>query len=480
VLGTVQLAGDLSILRALNPVYAYNFLFHYPGGFILLGAVFLATTGAEAMYSDLGHCGLKNIRITWIFVKTCLLLNYFGQGAWILQHSDDVGGSLNPFYAIMPAWFLLPGIILATAAAIIASQALISGSYTLISEAISLNFWPKIKINYPTKIKGQMYISSINWILYFCCVFVVLFFQKSSNMEAAYGLTITITMLMTTSLLSIYMYQKRIPVYMIVLILGLYLTIEGAFLVANLNKFLHGGWFTFFLSGLIFTIMYVWYRGRRIKNSFSEFVKIENYFEVITALRDDPSVPKFATNLVYLTKANKISDIESKVIYSILNKRPKRADTYWLLHVDILDAPHLLDYTITHILPGTIIKVDFRIGFKVQPRLNLFFRQVIEEMDRNREINLLSNYPSLRKHLISADFQFVVIDRIQNYDFDFPPVDQFIMDLYSIIKRFGISDIRALGLDTSSVTIETVPLSLDRGSQVTWSRNGLHAAPSKS
>ncbi len=462
LLGFSQLLTNPSILKALDPRYAYIFVTQAPHGFILLGAVFLCTTGADALYSDLGHCGVKNIRVSWIYVKICLLLNYFGQGAWILKNSDVVNEWTNPFFAIMPHWFLITGIIISAAAAIIGSQAMISGSYTLISEAISLNFWPKIKINYPTNIKGQMYISSINWILYFCCLFVVIFFQRSSNMEAAYGLTITITMLMTTSLLSIYLYYKKYPVYIILLFLFVYLTIEGTFLIANLNKFLSGGWFTLMLGGSLFIIMYVWFNGRRIKNSFIEFVKIENYYEILKELSADTSIPKYATNLVFLTKANKVTDIESKIIYSILNKQPKRADTYWLLHVDILDEPHVLEYKVTKLIPGILNKIDFKIGFKVQPRVNLFFRQVLEEMNRNKEVDLESHYDSLRKYHILSDFRFVVIDRIQNYDFDFPPREQFIMDLYAFFKNFGITEVRALGLDTSNVTVETVPLYIDK------------------
>jgi KUP system potassium uptake protein len=424
------------------------------------------------LYSDLGHCGLKNIRITWVYVKSALLLNYLGQGAWVLNHTDKVYEWTNPFFSIMPSWFLVTGIIVATLAAIIASQALISGSYTLISEAISLNFWPKIKINYPTNIKGQMYISSINWLLYACCFFVVLYFQRSSNMEAAYGLSITVTMLMTTILLSTYLYYRKVPVYVIFLLLCVYLTIEGSFLVANLNKFVHGGWFTVLLGGFLFVIMYVWFSGRKIKNSFIEFIKIENYYDVITAVSKDESIPKYATNLVFLTKANKSTDIESKVIYSILSKQPKRADVYWLLHVDILDEPHVLEYRVTHLIPDILFKIDFKIGFKVQPRINLFFRQVIEEMSRNNEINLISRYDSLRKFDIPSDFRFVLIDRIQNYDFDFPPKEQFIMDLYNILKRFGITEVRSLGLDTSTVTIETVPLFIDKEAPQLLTRNG--------
>jgi KUP system potassium uptake protein len=470
-LGISQILNHPAIIKAVDPRYAYYLLVQYPHGFILLGAVFLCTTGAEALYSDLGHCGLKNIRITWVYVKTALILNYLGQGAWILNNSDKMYDSTNPFFSIMPGWFLMTGIIISTLAAIIASQALISGSYTLISEAISLNFWPKIKINYPTAIKGQMYISSINWMLYFSCIFVILFFQQSSNMEAAYGLSITITMLMTTVLLSIYLFYRKVPLYIIVPFLMVYFTIEGSFLIANLNKFIHGGWFTILVGGVLFTVMWVWFHGRKIKNSFIEFIKIENYFEVIKDLNKDTSIPKYATNLVFLTKANRSLEVESKIIYSMLNKQPKRADVYWLLHVDILDEPHVLEYRITHLIQDVLIKVDFKIGFKVQPRVNLFFRQVIEEMSKNNEIDLLSRYESLRAFNVMSDFRFVIIDRIQNYDFDFPPREQFVMDLYSVFKRFGISEVRSLGLDTSNVTVETVPLLIDKEFPLLLTRN---------
>lgn len=471
VLGLKEIIHYPMIIKAIDPQYAFEFLTKTPQGFLLMGAVFLCTTGAEALYSDLGHCGISNIRISWIFVKTALLLNYFGQGAWAIMNPDSIYEWTNPFFSLMPSWFLIPGIAIATIAAIVASQALISGSFTLISEAISLNFWPKIKINYPTTIKGQMYISSINWILYFSCLFVVLFFRKSSNMEAAYGLSITITMLMTTSLLSIYLYLKKTPHYVIGVFLLVYLTIEGSFLIANLNKFMHGGWFTILIGGILFMIMYVWYHGRKIKNSFIEFVKLEQYYDVISDLSRDDTVPKYATNLVFLTKANKSTDIESKIIYSIISKQPKRADTYWLLHVDILDEPHVLEYKIIRLIPGILIKVDFKIGFKVQPRINLFFRQVVDDLARNKEIDLISHYRSLRKHSISSDFRFVLIDRIQNYDFDFPPREQFVMDLYSIIKNFGISEVRAMGLDTSNVVVETVPLYIDREAPSLLSRD---------
>lgn len=472
VLGISQILIYPSIFKAFNPLYAYEFLTENPNGFVLLGAVFLCTTGAEALYSDLGHCGIKNIRVTWFFVKTALILNYLGQGAWILSSNEALVRTTNPFFAIMPSWFLIIGIIISTSAAIIASQALISGSFTLISEAISLNFWPKIKINYPTDIKGQMYISSINWMLYFGCLFVIFYFKgESSNMEAAYGLAITITMLMTTLLLSVFLHYHHIPKYLIALFLMVYISIEGSFLVANLSKLFHGGWVSLFIASILFVVMYIWFHGRRIKNSFIEFVHINKHLEVLKSLHSDESIPKIATNLVYITRADKKSEIESKILYSIFNKQPKRADVYWLVHVSIVDEPFETSYTVNQLVSKILYRVDLNIGFKVQPRVNLFFRQVIQEMAKNNEIDISSHYHSLRQYNIMADFKFVIIDRIQNYDFDFAPSKQFVMDLYSFLKKFGISEVRALGLDTSNIVVEQVPLIINNEQKTDLVRN---------
>jgi KUP system potassium uptake protein len=461
ILGFSELIGYPTIINAFNPYYAIVLLTEYPGGFILLGAVFLCTTGAEALYSDLGHCGFANIRISWIYVKICLILNYLGQGAWILSNPEIIRVGTNPFYGVMPGWFIIPGVLIATTAAIIASQALISGSYTIISEAIQFNFWPKLRISHPTNIKGQMYISSVNWSLYFACVFVILFFKKSSNMGAAYGLSITLAMLMTTTLLVYYLSYIKLKTFYIYLFVLIYFSIEGSFLIANLYKFIHGGWVTIMIAGIIFIIMYVWFTGRKIKRRFFQFVALEKYFPIITDLRNDETIPKFATHLVYLTRAKSKNEIESKILYSIIDKTPKRADCYWFLHLDILDVPNTMEYKVETLIPDILIKVNFRLGFKVQPRINLYFRQVIEEMVNNNEIDLLSRYKSLRKYNIASDFQFVLIDRIQNYDFDFSPFEQFIMNLYMIIRKIGIGEVRTYGLDTSNILVEKVPLLLD-------------------
>ncbi len=457
-LGFMHIVQYPAVFKALNPVYGIRLLVDYPGGFVLLGAVFLCTTGAEALYSDLGHVGFMNVRISWIFVKASLILNYMGQGAWVLHESGGNLSDINPFYAVMPDWFLVTGTVISAAAAIIASQALITGSYTIISEAISLNFWPRVKIKYPTVIKGQMYIPSVNWFLFLACCFVVLYFQESSNMEAAYGLAITLTMIMTSLLMIFYLQKIKRPMFMVVGFVVVYFIIEGTFLIANLQKFSHGGWFTLVLAGVLFFIMYVWYRGRIIKKRFLIFRKISEYEPLLIDLKNDSSIPKYATNLVYMTRANLRSDAEAKIFYSILFRQPKRADHYWLLHLNIVEEPNRLEYKVEKIIPGVLTKVDFHVGFKIQPRMNLYFRQVIDDMVSKGEFEPCSSYKSLKKHQIPGDFRFVLIDRIQNYDFDFQPFDQFIMNIYNVIKRFGISDVRFLGLDSSNMVVEQVPL----------------------
>jgi KUP system potassium uptake protein len=420
ILGITNLSQDWSIFSAINPIHAVEFLVNYPGGFWLLGAVFLCTTGAEALYSDLGHCGKANIRISWIYVKTCLLLNYFGQGAYLLAHRKNVLLTeankellgINAFYDLMPTWFIIPGVIIATLAAIVASQAMISGSFTLISEATRLNLWPKMKINFPSDAKGQIYIPGMNWFMFFGCVIVVLYFQSSENMEAAYGLAIILTMLMSTILFSNYMVTRRRNRNLVYLFLVVYLIIELAFLVANVVKFPHGGYATFFVAGLMFAIMFVWFKARKIKNRYVEFVRMEDYIHQLQELSNDLSIPKYATHLVYLSSANNPKEIEHKIIYSILNKKPKRADIYWFIHVDVVDEPYKTEYVVETIIPNEIIRIEFRLGFRVEQRINLMFRKVVDEMVANKEVNITSRYTSLQKNKVAGDWQFIVMEKI--------------------------------------------------------------------
>lgn len=457
VLGVRQLVHVPTVFYCLNPWYAINLLVNYPSGFWLLGAVFLCTTGAEALYSDLGHCGKKNIRVSWFFVQACLLLNYFGQGAWMLQ--QDYLHGRNPFYAIMPDWFLLIGIGVATMATIIASQALISGSFTLISEAIRMDLWPRSRIVFPTSIRGQLYVPSVNWLLLGGCIFIVLHFRSSSNMEAAYGLAISLTMLMTTALLSFYLFYiaKWKPVFILVLFVC-YLTIEGSFMAANLIKFEHGGYVTILVGLLLISIMYIWHHARIIKNRLTEFTEIEPWTSFFKELSIDTSIPKYSTHLVYLTNAVSSAKIESKIIYSIFKKSPKRADIYWFVHVFVTDEPYTMKYKVKILIPDDIVRVDFFLGFRIQPRVNLFFRKVVEDMVANKEVNFASRYYSLNKRNVIGDFRFVVLEKHLSYESDLPAFDQLVMDLYFFFKKISLSEQNAFGLDTSSVTIEKVPL----------------------
>ncbi len=469
-LGVSHLGDAPEVLKCFNPYYGYWLLFEYPEGFWLLGAVFLCTTGAEALYSDLGHCGRGNIRVSWVFVKTTLFLNYLGQGAYLLSLKGQPLGNRNPFYDLMPDWFLLPGIAIATMAAIIASQALITGSFTLVSEAIRLNFWPKVRLRYPSLQKGQLYVPSVNWLLWLGCVGVVLYFQESSRMEAAYGLAITLTMLMTTLLMSYYLYAKRFQPWGIILFLILYLGIEGSFLVANLLKFTHGGWVSLIIGGTIVSLMIIWYNSFYIKQQLTEYVKLDRYLDSLKELSRDNSVPKYATHLVFMSNASRISEIESKVMYSIFQKRPKRADVYWFVHVDTTDDPYAMEYKVNVIEPDDVIKVNFYLGFRVEQKINLYLRKVIEEMVKNKEVDITSRYESLGKQNVVGDFRFVVLEKFLSYENELPLFERIIMQAYFFIKQFTTPEDKWFGLDASAVKIEKVPLVIQPAENVMLKR----------
>ena len=462
VLGVYLVAQMPSVIKALNPYYAYRLLSTNPDAFIILGAVFLCTTGAEALYSDLGHCGRSNIQISWVYVKSSLVLNYLGQAVWLLQHNGKIIDldRHNPFYEIMPPWFLLYGIGIATIATIIASQALISGSFTLIAEAVRLNLWPKVRINYPTVQKGQLYVPSVNWLLCAGCVGVVLLFKHSDHMEAAYGLSITVAMLMTTILVSNFLWKNKMPNYVVVTFLVVYLFIEGSFLAGNLVKFVHGGWFTLSVGFVLFTVMWTWHTARKIRNRYVKFINISDYFEIIKELSDDETVPKYASQLVYLTSANFDSEVESKIIYSILQKQPKRADMYWLIHVDVADEPYIKEYEVNFLVPNKLIRVDFKLGFRVEQQISLLFRRVVEDLVKKGEVDITSTYKSLHRHKIVGDFRFIVIEKVLSRSNNLSLFERQMMTLYAVLKMASLSEERGFGLDLSFVTVEKVPLML--------------------
>jgi KUP system potassium uptake protein len=465
VLGTIQILSDFSVFHAINPHYAYELLQIHPEGFFVLGAVFLCTTGAEALYSDMGHCGRKNIRVSWIFVKIMLLLNYFGQGAYLISHEgktlEELGGKgANPFYLVMADWFLPIGIVIATMAAVIASQALISGSFTLINEAMRLNFWPKVKIKYPTEVKGQLYIPSINWLLLLGCIGIVLYFKESSNMEHAYGLAIVLCMIMTTVLLNFYLILKRVKLYLIVPLITLYIAIEFSFLYANVVKFFHGGFVTLIIASGLIGIMATWYLAKQISKNYTKIVKIDDYKKVLSELSVDLSIPKYATHLVYMTNSNRSDEIEEKVMFSILQKRPKRADIYWFIHVNVLNEPYRKEYKVTEIMKDDLFRVDFYLGFREPTKINLMFKEVLKDMVKNGEVDITSRYESLNKNNIIGDFKVVLSEKFLSNDSDLTFFEKVVMNTYFIIKKFSLSEEKGFGLDSSSVKIEQFPLVL--------------------
>jgi KUP system potassium uptake protein len=477
VLGAIQISNDISVFSAINPYYAYELLTLHPEGFFVLGAVFLCTTGAEALYSDMGHCGRKNIRISWIFVKSMLLLNYFGQGAYLINHEGktliDLGGNAgNPFYLIMANWFQPVGIVIATLAAVIASQALISGSFTLINEAMRLNFWPKVKIKYPTELKGQLYIPSINWLLLAGCIGIVLYFKESANMEHAYGLAIILCMIMTTILLNFYLIMKRVKLYFIVPLVTIYLLIEFSFLYANITKFAHGGFVTLIIALGLIGIMATWYLAKQISKNYTKLVKIEDYKKVLAELSVDLSIPKYATHLVYMTNSQRSDEIEEKVMYSILQKRPKRADLYWFIHVNVMSEPYNKEYRVTEIIKDDIYRIDFYLGFREPTKINLMFKQVIKNMVERGEVDITSRYESLNKNHIIGDFKFVLSEKFLSNDSDISFFEKIVMNTYFIMKKLSLSEEKGFGLYSSSVKVEQITMVLHAPENIEITRRG--------
>lgn len=459
VIGLMSLTTDFSVLKAINPIYAYRMLTEYPHGFFLLGAVFLCTTGAEALYSDMGHCGRGNIRISWIFVKICLLLNYAGQTAWLLSHTGKQLEGVTPFYSIVPPVILPLGIFIATSAAIIASQALISGSFTLIGEAIRLNFWSRQRIIYPTDFRGQLYIPQVNWLLMAGCIFIVLYFRESKYMEAAYGLSVTLTMLMTTVLIAVYLRSRRLPLAAVIGVTGLFLTIETAFLIANLEKFPEGGYVSIFVGFVLFAIMWLWFKGRQLRRSLTKMEKTAPFFETLGAISNDTTLPQYATHLVYLTASDSPKRLEQETIRSIIEKTPKRADVYWFLHVKTSNEPFTMKYCVKMLEKDDVYFITFTLGFRIEPRINYFFELALADLEKSKEVTITSRHPALEKFNIEGDIRFVLHSSFLSYENDLPFKQNFIMRAYYFLRRwFSIREDVAYGLDASNVVIENVPI----------------------
>jgi len=458
VVGLNQVMAHPEVLQALNPYYGYELLVRYPHGFWLLGAVFLATTGAEALYSDLGHCGRRSIRISWVFVKICLVMSYLGQAAWLMHQGNPLLDGRNPFFEMMPAWFLLPGIIIATLATIIASQALISGSYTLISEAMNLNFWPRVTVRRPTDMKGQIYIPSVNTILWVGCVTMIIYFKSSTHMEAAYGFSITVAMMMTTILLSYFLiFKLRWNKWLVFAILFVFASIELSFFIANVAK-IKERWMFLFFELFIFLVMYICFYARKVNNKFVKFVDLSKFTSRFMELSQDDSIPKFSTHLIYLTKANSKHEIEERIINSVFARKPKRADVYWFVHIHRTENPYSLTYDVTELIDDKVIKINIHVGFRIPPRTELYFKKIVRDLVANKELNLHIRPDGSTKYNAEPDFKFVIQERFLSVDNDFPIREGLLLRAYFFLNRLGQSDENAFGLDKSDIQVEQIPL----------------------
>jgi KUP system potassium uptake protein len=458
VIGFMALTHNFSVLKALNPWYTFRFLSESRENFWLLGSVFLCSTGAEALYSDMGHCGRNNIRASWLYVKIMLILSYAGQTAWLMQHTGERLTNISPFYATVPHAVYWPALAIATLATIIASQALISGCFTLINEAIRLEIWPRLMVAFPGRIKGQIYIPAINWLLMCGCVGMVLHFKESNKMEAAFGLSVTLTMLTTTFLINFYLYSKRVPLYLIFLVTGTFLTIELTFLMANLQKLREGGWITIVIGTCLSTLMIVWWMGRSIKRRITERVNLNDYVPKLVELSEDTQIQKYCDNLVYLTTANSSRAIEKTITQSILSGIPKRADVYWFLHVNITDEPFTLEYACETLDKNEVYFLTFNMGFRIEPRIDYYFRQVLIDLEKSKDFELPACPEMKYQNSRIGDVRFVLMSSFLSYDNELPFVQNLIMKLYFLIKRLSVTEDLNFGLDRSHVVAENYPL----------------------
>ncbi|UQS82393.1 KUP/HAK/KT family potassium transporter [Bombilactobacillus folatiphilus] len=467
--GLYRLAGDWSFLRALNPYYAVKILIspENKNGLFILGSIFLATTGAEALYSDMGHVGRNNIYGSWPYVKICLLINYLGQGVWINQIKDQAGyqkmANMNPFFAMVPEQYRLAMTFLATLAAIIASQALISGSFTLVSEATKLKILPRLRTNYPTNFKGQLYIPTINNIIWIICSFIVLYFQTSAKMSAAYGLEITITMLMTTLLLNAWLSTTHLNRWLSRLIIAFFLALESIFLITNSVKFVHGGYITLGIALLLIVVMIIWRYGALLKNDNTfhrDYVSLLAYKNQLRELSQDESLPIYTTNLVYLTKVKDGYKIKKDILYSILDKRPKRAQVYWFVTVNVTDKPYTTSYSVETYGTDYMVNVQLYLGFRMEQKVNFFLRQIVNEMMIQKELpRQPQRYTTIPDRSV-GDFSFVLIKEVLSPDTQLNSWKKNLIQSRLWLQKYTVTPTTWYGLSYSDVVVEYVPLIL--------------------
>ena len=470
IAGLVMLLQYPAVLKAFNPVYAIEVLFssYNKAGLMILGSVFLATTGAEALYSDMGHVGRENVYFSWPFVKICLVLSYLGQGAWIISNMGNTAlygiSDLNPFFQMLPEPLRPVAVLLSAMAAVIASQALITGSYTLVSEAIQLDLLPHLEIQYPSETKGQLFIPTVNQILWIGCSLVVVYFRSGHRIESAYGLAITLTMLMTTILLFAYLRHVKGKRYLSWIILGVFGCIEMVFFISSLGKFFHGGYFTAGLTLLILVLMIIWYRGTQMEEKFCTRLNMRDHIDTLVQLHNDESIPLMANNLVYLDSIPDAEYIERDVLYSILDKDPKRAKAYWFINVNILTNPYDMSYHVETYGTDCVFRVRLDLGFKCRQQINIYLRQIVADLQKSGELPPQNKKYSIYGQSTVGNFKFCVLQKSVPTKTDLlSPLDEFVLkNKYAVRKMVGGRS-KWFGLDTSTLMVEHVPLIVTPG-----------------
>jgi KUP system potassium uptake protein len=460
-LGLSQIGNNPFVLKAINPYYAYNMVVNTPGGFWVLGAVFLCTTGAEALYSDLGHCGKANIRMSWGFISIILVIHYFGQAAMTLKPGFALEPKQTIFYAMVPKEMVPYVIALATAATIIASQALITGVFTLMNEAVKLKIWTNLKVKYPTDHHGQIYIPSINWFLMIGCLVVIAVFRKAENMEAAYGMAITINMVMSSYLLCYWLffkYPKAKAFYLTIFLI--LVSIESLFLFSNLGKIVHGGWFTLLLSIIFFFFLYIFYMARKLRSRITEYVHMSKVIPLLNAVRNDHGVAYEATNLVYPTRSDKATKLDATVFYSLFRKKPRKANIIWFLHLDIKTEPWGINYSVNEVIDKHCYYVSLQLGFKEEHRIEFMLRKIHQNMIEKGELTGDSIFESVRGKFEETDFKFIILNSRVATDNKLTAFQIITVKVYRFIKKLGLKSSEDFGLDETNVIEEFIPISV--------------------
>ncbi|WP_420868069.1 KUP/HAK/KT family potassium transporter [Bifidobacterium simiarum] len=466
VVGVANLGTDWTVFAALNPWYGIDFLLFDPGnkaGLAVMGTVFLATTGAEALYSDMGHVGRGNIYATWPFIKIALILNYFGQGAWILrnQHNESLYGikSLNPFFQMMTPSLRSVAVVLSVAAGVIASQALITGAFTMVSEATGLNWMPHLQVRYPARTRGQLYIPAVNIVLCAATLSVLAMFKDSEHITAAYGLALTITMITTTILLAAYIWcaWKR-RVFAIVFAI-LFLAIQTLFFIASMSKFLHGGWFTMLLTLAILGIMVTWDQGTKVERSQRRHMWPKEFLPALDALHRDFKIPYYADNLVYLTSDPELRRLDTDIFYSIFANHPKRARAWWAVSVQVTDDPFTREYSVENFGTSFLFRVRIRLGFKVSQNVATYLHQIMHDLINDGTLPRQTViYPKVDEDPEIGTIQYVLVHKALMPESKITSRGATSLRVKYAIRHLAGNPVKWFGLSAYNPVVEVQPL----------------------